>query len=88
MAAGPARAVDRASRYRRHRRRAPLFHLRLISIVAVAAAAAVASTGCGQNDQETVRLPGEPAARLLPPGLRSGALPLVLEADGPGGASP
>ena len=54
MAAGPARAADRECVERRHRRRAPLSHLRLISIVAVATAAAVASTGCGQNDQEKV----------------------------------
>ena len=54
MAAGPANAEDRACRERRHRRRAPPSHLRLISIVAVAAAAAVASTGCGQDDQEKV----------------------------------
>jgi hypothetical protein len=50
MAAVPA--VGRECRERRHRRRAPLSHLRLVSIVAVATAAAVASTGCGKQDQD------------------------------------
>ena len=66
----------------------PAFSIPASEPGAILRGCAQAASAPGRRYRPLSRSPaGVPAARLLPPGLRSGALPLLLEVGGPGGVS-